>query len=231
MIKGEKVLGLITARGGSKGVPGKNVRPVGGVPLIAWTIRAGAASKYIDRLILSSDDDEIIDISKKYGCESPFKRAPELSRDETHSIDVVLDALDRVAGYDWVILLQPTSPLRNASDIDESLEKCLELNAPACVSVCEASENPFWMFFQENSRIRKVVDAPPIARRQDLPKVYILNGAVYVAKTSWLRDTRSFLSKDTIAHEMPRSRSVDIDVMEDFATVELIVKNKSGQIE
>jgi len=226
MIDGQKILGLITARGGSKEVPAKNVRVVGGKPLIAWTIEAGKASKYLDRLILSSDDDVIIEVANHYGCEVPFKRAAWLAEDETPCIDVVLDALDRCPGYDWVVLLQPTSPLRTAEDIDSALKKCIELSAPACVSVCEADQSPYWMYTLENSRLRPIIDKLMIKRRQDLPRVYVLNGAVYAAQSEWLRSTRSFMTAETVVHTMPPNRSQDLDSERDFEAVEMYFKKK-----
>lgn len=224
MINGQKVLGLITARGGSKGVPGKNIRVAGGKPLIAWTIEAGKASKYLDRLILSSDDDVIIEVAKTYGCEVPFKREARLAADDTPSIEVVLDALDRCPGYDWIVLLQPTSPLRTADDIDGALEKCIELGAPACVSVCETEQSPYWMYTQKDSRLQPVIDVPLIERRQDLPRVYVLNGGVYAAQPDWLRITRNFMSAETVAHTMPANRSHDLDSEQDFEALEMFLK-------
>lgn len=221
MINGQKVLGVITARGGSRGVPGKNIRVVGGKPLIAWTIEAAQASKCLDRLILSSDDDAIIEVAKTYGCEVPFKREARLATDATPSIDVVLDALDRCPGYNWVVLLQPTSPLRTADDIDGALQKCIDLGAPACVSVCETEQSPYWMYTQKDSRLQPVIDMPLIERRQDLPRVYVLNGVVYAAQPDWLRITRNFLSAETVAHTMPPSRSHDLDSEQDFEVLEM----------
>lgn len=221
MINGQKVLGLITARGGSKGVPGKNIRVVGGKPLIAWTIEAAQTSKYLDRLILSSDDDIIIEVAKTYGCEVPFKREAHLAADDTPSIDVVLDALDRFPGYDWIVLLQPTSPLRTADDIDGALQKCIELGSPACVSVCETEQNPYWMYTQKESRLQPVINVPLIERRQDLPRVYVLNGVVYVARSDWFRITRNFMSTETVAYTVPPNRSYDLDSEQDFETLEI----------
>lgn len=221
MINGQKVLGVITARGGSRGVPGKNIRVVGGKPLIVWTIKAAQASKHLDRLILSSDDDAIIEVVKTYGCEVPFKREARLATDDTPSIDVVLDALDRCPGYNWVVLLQPTSPLRTADDIDGALQKCIELGAPACVSVCEAEQSPYWMYTQKDSRLQPVIDMPLIERRQDLPRVYVLNGVVYTAQSDWLRITRNFISAETVAHTMPPNCSHDLDSEQDFEALEI----------
>lgn len=223
MIQREKVLGLITARGGSKGIPGKNIKLVHGKPLMVWTIEAGLASKYIDRLILSSDDRAIMDTAKKHGCDVPFQRSKELAQDITPSIDVVLDSLNRCPGYDWVVLLQPTSPLRIARDIDDALEKCLRLGAPACVSICETRHSPYWMYTQKNDQLFPVIDNSLINRRQDLPKTYQLNGAVYVAKSDWLKKTKNFINSATVSLEMPRARSIDIDEEQDFKYFESLV--------
>lgn len=226
MINGQAALGLVTARGGSKGVPGKNIRVVGGKPLIAWTIEVGKASKYLDRLILSSDDDGIIEVAKTYGCEVPFKREARLAADDAPGIDVVLDALERCPGYDWVVLLQPTSPLRTADDIDAALQKCVELGAPACVSVCEAEQSPFWMYFQRESQLYPIIESPLIERRQDLPKAYALNGAIYVAETSWLVQQNTFMAPSTIAYEMPSERSIDIDTEMDIKTCSMLLEQR-----
>ena len=218
MIDGKKVLGLITARGGSKGVPGKNIRPVGGKPLIAWTIEAGLASKYLDRLILSSDDDTIMKVARDHGCEVPFKREARLAADDAPSMDVVFDALERCPGYDWVVLLQPTSPLRRTQDIDTAIGRCMALGAPACVSVCVAEQSPYWMYrLQDGNRLSPVLPSLAATRRQDLPPVYILNGAVYVADTTWLVKSRNFVTSETVAYEMPIARSLDIDTEADLA--------------
>ena len=224
MINGQKVLGLITARGGSKGVPGKNIRIVGGKPLIAWTIEAAQASKYLDRIILSSDDDRIMETANTYGCETPFKREMHLARDDTPSIDVVLDSLERCPGYDWIALLQPTSPLRTADDIDGAFQKCIELGSPACVSVCETEQNPHWMYTQKDFYLQPIIDMPLIGRRQDLPSCYLLNGLVYVARTDWLRITRNFMSSETVAYIVPPSRSHDLDSEQDFEKLEMYLQ-------
>jgi len=221
MIEGGKVLALIPARGGSKGVPRKNVRMLGGRPLIAWTIEAANASRYIDRLILSSDDEEIMRVAQEHGCEVPFRRSPELATDECGTMDVVIDALQRCRGYDWIVLLQPTSPLRTTADIDGTILQCVTQQASACVSVCQAEQNPYWMFFLENAHLRPVLEGPSATRRQDLPPVYVLNGAVYVAKVANLMQNRSFVPPGVVAYEMPFSRSLDIDTEQDFRLFEL----------
>ena len=211
------MLGVIPARGGSKGVPGKNIRLVAGKPLIAWTIEAAQSSKSLDHVVLTSDDREIIDVAKKYNCNAPFVRDSHLAIDTTPTVDVVLDALDRCPGYEWVVLLQPTSPLRTAQDIDQAVEQCIAFNAPSCVSICLAKESPYWMFtLNQDQNLAPLLPNAAVTRRQDLPPVYSLNGAIYVAKSEWLRQERTFLTPDTVAYEMPVERSLDIDTETDF---------------
>jgi N-acylneuraminate cytidylyltransferase len=226
MIKGKTVLAITPARGGSKGIPRKNITQVGGKPLIAWTIEEAKKSRYIDRLILSSEDDETIEVAKTWGCEVPFKRPIELAQDDTPGIDPVLHALETLPIYDYVILLQPTSPLRNRDDIDSSLERCLSANANACVSVTEVAENPYWMYtIAEDGAMHQLMQTDNVfSRRQDLPKVYKLNGAVYVAKCEWLTRSRSFVSSETIAYVMPSHRSLDIDNELDMSILGMIIR-------
>jgi N-acylneuraminate cytidylyltransferase len=229
MIQGQTVLGVIPARGGSKGIPGKNIRPVGGKPLIAWTIEAARRSKYLDRLILSSDDDAIIATARAHGCEVPFKRDPQLARDETPGMDVVLDAMERCPGFEWIVLLQPTSPLRTTEDIDAALTACIERAAPACVSVCEAQQSPYWMYvLDEQARLTPILEPVSATRRQDLPAVYALNGAVYVARQRWLSSTRDFKADGCIAYRMPADRSVDLDTPADLLLIEAYLTARSA---
>jgi CMP-N,N'-diacetyllegionaminic acid synthase len=214
MIQGKSILAIITARGGSKGVLRKNLREIAGKPLIAWTIEAGRQSHYIDRLILSSEDPEVISMARSWSCEVPFVRPAELAGDETPGIDPVLHALKVLPErYDYVVLLQPTSPMRLAEDIDGCVETCLDHQAPACVTVTEVDQSPFWMYRLDTSRhLGPFIDQKNIpGRRQDLPPVYVLNGAVYVAQTAWLQQRRTFLAAETVAHIMPRERSLDVD--------------------
>jgi N-acylneuraminate cytidylyltransferase len=224
MINGNTVLALISARGGSKGIPGKNILPIAGQPLIHWTIEAARASRYIDRLILSSDDQEVIAAARLAGCESPFVRDAALATDEASSIDVVVDALRRVPGYDIVVLLQPTSPLRNAEDIDGAIERLSSTGAPACVSVRATDDHPYWTFLLSNGGKLTHFAVPPTGapmRRQDLPSAWCLNGAVYVARVDWIVSERSFLSPLTVGYPMPAARSLDIDTLEDVEQLKL----------
>ncbi len=231
MIEGLRVLALLTARGGSKGVPRKNVRMVAGKPLIAWSIEVARQSRYADRVVLSSDDPEIIAVAKEWGCEVPFVRPAELARDDTPGIDVVLHALDVLPEYDVVVLLQPTSPLRIASDIDGCLEQMVATLADAVVSVCEPDKSPYWMFHVAgDGRLRPVIERPlarlATERRQDLPPIHVLNGAVYVARVPWVRQHRSFLDDGTVGYIMPKSRSTDIDTEADLMLADILLRDR-----
>ncbi|MBX5437765.1 MAG: acylneuraminate cytidylyltransferase family protein [Alicyclobacillaceae bacterium] len=229
MIEGSSVLAVIPARGGSKGVPRKNLREVAGKPLLAWTIEAGRASRYIDRLVLSSEDPEIIDVAKRWGCEVPFVRPEALARDETSAMDTVLHALNEIEGFDYVVLLQPTSPLRLAEDIDRCLETCLGCGSWAGVTVTQVDKSPFWMYrLDERMRLSPLLpSAKPPLRRQESEAVYVLNGAVYAAEIKRLRAVRSFLSSDTVASVMPRERSIDIDTEFDLWLAELLLRERN----
>ncbi|MFF2752175.1 cytidylyltransferase domain-containing protein [Psychrobacillus sp. NPDC058041] len=218
-------LAVIPARGGSKGVPRKNVRDLNGKPLIAWTIEEAKKSQYISKIILSSEDSEIIKEAKKYGCEVPFIRPMKLAQDDTPGIDPVLHAINQCPGYDYVVLLQPTSPLRKAEDIDGAIQMLLDKGVDYCVSVTVPDKSPYWMYkVDENGNMEQIIEQDNYAvRRQDLPKVYSLNGAVYVARIESLTHTKSFLNEETVAFEMPRSRSLDIDTEEDFLWCEWLI--------
>lgn len=212
------VLGLITARGGSKGLPRKNVLTVGGKPLIGWTIEAALKSRFIERVVLSSDDDEIMEAAKTWGCEVPYRRPAHLANDTASSMDVVLHALGQLPGYEYLVLLQPTSPLRTAADIDAAFELLQSTGASSCVSVCEADQSPYWMFRIKNgSKVERLLpDETSATRRQDLPPIYVLNGAIYIARVDWLRQSKNFLGEGCVAYVMPRERSLDIDNAEDL---------------
>lgn len=229
MINGNSVLAIIPARGGSKGVKRKNIRMLDGIPLIAWTILTAKKSKYIDRLILSSEDEEIINIARKWDCEVPFVRPAELAEDATPGIAPVLHALAKVPGYDYTVLLQPTTPLRIADDIDLCLERCAVEQACSCVSVAESDKSPFWMYWVgENGRLEPILKSKrDNIRRQDLPLALVLNGAVYVAQTDWLIKNKSFIGEGTIAYIMPRERSLDVDTEFDLWLVNNLVKQRN----
>jgi len=228
MFKNKKILAIVPARGGSKGVPGKNIKMAGGKPLIAWVIDAAKKSKYIDRLILSSDDNEIIRIAQKYKCEVPFKRPAALAQDKSLTADAIVHALNELSGYDYVVLLQPTSPLTQTRDIDGCIEFCINSVADAVVSVTQPDKSPYWMFnMGERNTLSPVLGKAYLNQpRQALPPVYVPSGAIYIAESRWFLEHKSFYSDATLGYVVPRERSLDIDTALDFKIFETIMKNR-----
>lgn len=225
MIDGKRILAIIPARGGSKGVPGKNLRRVGGKPLIAWAIDGARRSRFIDRLIISSDDPEIIAQTHAHGGEAPFVRPAELARDDTPSEAAVAHAIGELPGYDYVVLLQPTSPLRESGDIDGTIERCVTQGADSCISVSRAEQSPYWMYrLKSDGVIEPFIESDYLtARRQELPAVYYPNGAVFVARTDYFMRHQSFESQSAVAFEMPPERALDLDSELDFAVLEALL--------
>lgn len=225
MIGTRKVLALIPARGGSKGIPGKNIADLAGKPLIAWTIEAAKACPGIDSIVLSTDDPAIASVAARFGCEVPFMRPPELATDVSSSMDVVYHSLERLPGFDVVLLLQPTSPLRTSTDI----EACLDLlkNAPAVVSVRPSEDHPFLTYEISVGGTLAPYARPSTGqslRRQDLPGAWCLNGAIYAADTEWLKSHRGFISSETVAYQMPSERSIDIDALADLRLADELIR-------
>lgn len=229
MIETRSVLAIIPARGGSKGVPRKNLRPLLGRPLIAWTIAEALRSRYIDRLIVSTDDAEIAETAVGLGAEVPFLRAAAASGDQATLMDVVHHDLDALAEkYSLVVALQPTSPLRLADDIDGAVASCLSHGAPACTTVYPAEPPPHWMFtLNGDGTMRPVLGGAMILRRQDVPVSYALNGAVFVGDTAWVRGRSSFFSPETVGHVMPAERSLDIDTEQDLVVAEALLAHRT----
>jgi len=229
VIQGRSVLAVIPARGGSKGLPRKNVLAAAGKPVIAWSIEAGRTSRYIDKVVLSSDDDEILAVAEKWGCEFCVRRPTALASDTAKIEDVLIHVLDNEAEqYDLIVLLQPTSPLRSAADIDRCIEICTHADTHACVSVCEPSKSPYWMFtIDDGGRMQPLfaTEFQTVHRRQDLPPAYVLNGAIYVAETAWFREQRGFLGPKTRTYPMPSKASVDLDSELDFKLLNILLED------
>lgn len=232
MIDGKSVLAVVPARGGSKGVPGKNIRILAGKPLIAWTIDAARNCSHIDRLIVSSDDETVIRVAESFGCEAPFVRPADLATDETPGVLPVLHAVESLPGYDIVVLLQPTSPLRSATDIDGCLRFMAAGALESVASVAECPESPYWMYsLEDGQKLKPIIStATPILRRQDAPPAYSLNGAIYAVEVSWLERERSMVAPGvTAGFVMPRERSIDIDTEFDLDLTEFLLKRRSGK--
>lgn len=223
MFKNKKVLALLIARGGSKSLPRKNILPVGGKPLLVWSLEAAQRSIYVDRIVLSSDDCEIISVAKKFGCDVPFVRPKVLASDEASSYSVAIHALDSIEEqFDILVLLQPTSPLRNEQDIDNCIE--LSIKTGSSVSLVESNKSPYWMYTipQEDRMDPLLSPEKAILRRQDSPSVYVLNGAVYAVSCEWLRKNGAFIGDETVPYLMPDERSLDIDTEKDLQIFKMI---------
>jgi CMP-N,N'-diacetyllegionaminic acid synthase len=228
MIGDSSVLGVICARGGSRGLPGKNLAQLGGRPLIAWSIEAALNAHSVDRVIVSSDDQAIIAAAVEHGAEAPFVRPAELAADDTPGALPVAHALRTLKEqYDYVVLLQPTSPFRAAEDVDGAVALCAEAGTPAVVTVVAAHTSPYWTFLLDGAGLLKPVvpASTPLLRRQDLPPTYELNGAVYVARVDWFLSHETFLAPGTRAFVMPSERSLDIDTALDLLVARAIVKS------
>ncbi|MCP3900210.1 MAG: acylneuraminate cytidylyltransferase family protein [Desulfobacteraceae bacterium] len=224
MFNEKKILAVIIARGGSKGVPRKNIKIAGGKPLIAWVIEAGKKSKYIDKLIVSSDDNEIISVAKRFGCEAPFVRPAEFARDKSTSDDVIIHALNNISGFDYVMALQPTSPLINNEDIDGCIDFCVSSRAEFVVTVSEPDKSPYWTFTMgEDKKLFPVFEQKYFKQqRQQLPIVYIPTGAIKIAEVKSFLEHKSFYSDPTLGYVIPKERSLDIDSEVDLKIFEII---------
>lgn len=216
---------MIPARGGSKGIPGKNIKRLAGLPLIAWTIREAKKTKLIDRLIVTTEDKKIAAVAKKHGAEVPFRRPTYLSRDSTPGVQPILHACRKMAGYLEVVCLQPTSPLRTAKDIDRLIAFARKRSADSVVSVSPAAKHPAWTY-----KIARGQTLTPFLRRgftslrQQLRPAYSLNGAIYYARISWILRSKKFLGDRTLGFVLPKGRSVDIDDHIDWKIAESFLK-------
>lgn len=233
MYKGKRFLAIIPARGGSKGIPHKNIMNLCGKPLISYSIEEAKQSKYIDYVLVSTDDKEIKDVSIAYGANVPFLRPEKFSDDKAKSIDVVIHGIEFLKNegnvFDYVVLLQPTSPLRTYEDIDSAIELILEKNEGSLVSICEVDENPILMRTIENDTLKSILEfSGDNLRRQDLPKYYIFNGALYINTVEMILGTNAFIDEKSIPFIMERSKSIDIDNILDAKLAEYILEEKSN---
>ena len=208
------VVAVIPARGGSKGIPDKNIVSLGGLPLIAHTIRAARSVNEINRIILSTDSEVIAQVGKEQGVDVPFLRPKEIARDETPGIDPIVHAVEWVRNHEnlqpeYVIVLQPTSPFRTPSDIQAALQLAIENHADSVVSVAPVAMHPFWMktMLSDGVLVNLMQDMQEHIRRQDLPLVYGLNGAIFIVRTEILLRERTLFPGRTYGYVMPPERS------------------------
>lgn len=221
---------IITARGGSKGIPRKNIKNLNGKPVLAYSIEPSVASDFIKKTYVTTEDEEISEISKKFNAEV-IERPQELAKDTSSSVDVILHALDYLEEKDslpdFFVLLQPTSPLRTTEDIDNSINLFIDNECDALISVCEIDHTSMLSLALENKFLVPNCDEEFLnKRRQDLPTYYSPNGAIYITTPKSLRKNRTFIPKKTIPYVMPKERSVDLDTPFDFKLAEFILKNK-----
>lgn len=229
-----KIIAIIPARGGSKGLPRKNIKPLLGKPLVAWTIEQAKNSKYVNKVVVSTEGKEIAEISRGYGAEVPFLRPEELARDDSPTLDTIMHAIDwfekRGESFDIVVLLEPTSPLRKKDDLDNAIELFIKNidKADSLVSVGEVYlENPYIMKRVENGYVKPFIEIDEnIYQRQQLPKVYFPYGVVYLSKTDTLKKYKTFYQEKTIPYFIERWQNYEIDDIYDFICVEAIIKHK-----
>lgn len=228
-----KVLAIIPARANSKGIKDKNIVSVGGRPLIVWTIKAAKKCKYIDRIVVSSDGDEILGVAERYGAEK-LKRPASLAADKVRSELVIVHALRSLAkkGYipDLVVYLQPTSPLRTAKHLDKALEIFKEKKVDALISVVKINNKILKAFVEmPDGFIIGISDNNfPFMNRQNLPSVFMPNGAIYIVKTKDFMKNRKFLAKRTIPFIMSAEDSIDVDTLDDIIFLEKMISKRHG---
>jgi CMP-N,N'-diacetyllegionaminic acid synthase len=236
MINGKKVIAIIPARGGSKGLPGKNIKPLCGRPLITWSIEAGLGSQYIDEVMVTTDSAEIATIARDFGASVPFIRPAELASDIATTIDTVKHVIDFYGSklnkrFDYIVLLEPTSPLREKNDLDEMLEKInlVDDEYDAIVSLGEVHEHPSIMKNIVGGKIEPYCKELVMTnRRQDNEAAYFPYGVAYIAKTKILLDEETFYARRTTHHLLQRHQCYEIDDVYDFLTIESILKYQIG---
>lgn len=230
----ERVLALIPARGGSKGIPRKNLALVNGDPLIAHTIRTANGCPRLTRIVVSTEDAEISEVARKCGADVPFMRPPELATDQAKSADVALHALQVVeheegSRYDVVCLLEPTSPLRTSADVSSALDMLSASDVDAVISVYRVeAPHPIKTLQIESGRLSPFMPDRwrPNLNRQELPAVYAVNGAIYCIRRAALISCRSFWGVSAAPYVMPEDRSVNIDTQVDLALADLLLKRR-----
>lgn len=227
------IVGVIPARGGSKRIPNKNIKEISKKPLIAYTIIESKKSKYLDRLIVTTDDERIAEISKSYGADAPFIRPKELAKDKSNVVDALIHAVKYLESEEKyfpgiIVLLEPTSPLRTVEDIDLAIKKHLETGADSVVGVVKGdNRHPLKAkLIKNNKLVDYLFEERKIIRSQDLPEVYFRNGAYYSVKKDVLMSMKTLYGKDTRPFIMPAERSIDINEELDFKIVEILLNNR-----
>jgi CMP-N,N'-diacetyllegionaminic acid synthase len=233
MLKNKTFLAIIPARKGSKGVPGKNIKEINGKPLISLSIQEARKSKYIDKLIVTTNSKEIASIAIQAGAEAPFLRPEQLAKDDSSAASVILHALDfpsiKELDFDYFIYLQPTSPFRTAEHIDSAIENIIKNNdANSLVSVCTPMTHPYWMkTINQKGFLDELIKTESVFHnRQELPDVYAVNGAIYICKLSVFLSNKTFYKGNCIPFFMSVRSSIDIDNKNDWDYADFLFKNR-----
>lgn len=228
MYNKKRILALIPARGGSKGIPHKNIIDLCGKPLIFYSIEAGNKSKFIDSVVVTTDDEQIAAISRSFGAEVPFLRPSELASDTSKTMDAIIHAIKTLKDlgqvFETLVLLQPTSPLRTSDDIDQAIEKYMNNGCVPLVSVSPVNDHPLLIRSIENDRLKPLLNASSTCRRQDMPNFYRVNGAIYINEISKINEDTSF-NDNPLPYIMDGSHSVDIDEPSDLIIAEYFMKH------
>ncbi len=233
MYKDKRIAAIILARGGSKGLPDKNIMTFQDRPLIYWSIDAAKKSKYVDNVFVSTDSDKVADIAAEYDAEVPFMRPKELSTDDASSMDALLHGAhflkDKGHIFDIVVSLQPTSPLRKHEDIDNAVELLFEKEAKAVISVNEAIISPLWMnVLPADGCMKDFIGKDVInSQRQDNQTYFQLNGSIFLGFVDYLVENNSFYGNESFAYVMPKERSIDIDDIYDFQIAEFLIARQN----
>lgn len=231
MYKDKKILAVIPARGGSKGVPKKNIINVGGYPLIKYTIDCGKYSKYLDRVIVSTEDLLIKKVTEENGGVVPFLRPQELAEDTSKTIDCIVHAVDTLKTmgekYDYVVILQNTVPLRKSWHVDEAIEKIIDSNETSLVSISEVEEHPILMrTLNEDETVKNLLHMNSTMRRQDFPKFYKVDGAIYIQKIDENFNLETSLNDGKLGYVMEKKYTTDIDNYIDIKIVEYYLEKE-----
>lgn len=232
MYKAKRIIAIIPARSGSKGLPNKNIRSLNGKPLIAYSIEAAKESGIFDEIFLSTDSQEYADIAVQYGANVPFLRSDNLATANASTWDCVIEAIENYQkggkNYDIFVLLQPTSPLRTAQDIAAAVELMIAKNADSVVSVSEADHSPLWYNTLPESKSLNGFLRPEIMtkNRQQLPTYYRVNGAIYIVSTAYFSRTQNIYDGNSFAYIMPRRNSIDIDNLLGFSIAEYLISER-----
>lgn len=231
MYKGKRVLAIVPARGGSKGLPGKNIRPLAGKPLIGWTLESAKNSKYLDEIFVSTDSQIIADVAESFGVKVPELRPEELASDTATSASVVLYTIEyfrkQKINFDYILLLEPTSPMRKEDDIDNAIVlACEHPDKAGVVSLGEVHmEHPSIVKkISEDSIVEPYVEALKVTRRQQLDKAYFPYGVVYLVRTDYFEKNQLFYGKDSLPYIIERWQCYEVDDIYDFTAIEAIFK-------